>query len=134
MSPQSIRLVKTSFAYVIPISGEAARLFYQRLFLISPELRALFTSDMDEQGRKLMLTLATVVHDLDRLDRLVPAARDLALRHVGYGVVEAHYPPVGEALLWALEQGLGPRFTPAVRAAWTEAYDLLAGAMIEATR
>ncbi len=134
MSPETIRLVKTSFAHVIPISVEAARLFYQRLFSISPELRALFTTDMDQQGRKLMLTLATVVHDLDRLERLVLTARDLALRHVQYGVVEAHYPPVGEALLWALEQGLGPRFTPAVRAAWIEAYGLLADAMIAATR
>ena len=126
MSPESIRLVKTSFAHVIPISGDAARLFYQRLFSIAPELRALFTSDMDEQGRKLMLTLATIVHDLDPLDRLVTPARDLALRHVQYGVVDAHYPPVGE-------QGLGPRFTPAVRAAWIEAYGMLADAMIVAT-
>ncbi len=134
MSPEAIRLVKTSFAYVIPISGEASRLFYDRLFSISPELRALFTRDMQEQGRVLMLTLATIVHDLDKLDRLVPAAQDLARRHVQYGVIDAHYPLVGDALLWTLEQGLGPRFTPAVRAAWAEAYGLLADAMTAATR
>jgi hemoglobin-like flavoprotein len=29
---------------------------------------------------------------------------------------------VGTALLWTLEQGLGPDFTPEIRDAWTEAY------------
>jgi protoheme ferro-lyase len=29
----------------------------------------------------------------------------------GYGVIDAHYAPVGAALLWTLEQGLGPAFT-----------------------
>ena len=37
--------------------------------------------------------------------------------------------PVGAALLWTLEKGLGPDFTPETRAAWTEAYTALAGVM-----
>ena len=48
---------------------------------------------------------------------------------VAYGVQDRHYATVGEALLWTLEQGLGPAFTPEVRLAWTSAYGLLAGAM-----
>ena len=36
---------------------------------------------------------------------------------------------VGAALLWALEQGLGPDFTPAVREAWVETYALVANVM-----
>ena len=46
-----------------------------------------------------------------------------------YGTVEAHYAPVGAALLWTLEQGLGPDFTPEVREDWTETYGLVAGLM-----
>jgi hemoglobin-like flavoprotein len=33
----------------------------------------------------------------------------LAKRHVDYGVKAADYTPVGAALLWTLEQGLGLR-------------------------
>jgi hemoglobin-like flavoprotein len=40
-----------------------------------------------------------------------------------------HYATVGSALLWTLEQGLGEKFTPAVRDAWAAAYDMLAGVM-----
>ena len=43
-----------------------------------------------------------------------------------------HYEPVGAALLWTLEQGLGPSFTPPVKAAWTETYMTLAGVMQKA--
>lgn len=132
MTPDEIRLVKTSFAQVVPISDAAATLFYDRLFAIAPELRTLFVNDLEEQKRKLMLTLATVVHDLDQPELVLPALRDLAHRHVRYGVLDAHYAPVGEALLWTLEQGLGKGFTTSVRAAWGEAYRVIAGAMIEA--
>ena len=33
------------------------------------------------------------------------------------------------ALIWTLEQGLGPDFTPEVREAWTATYALVAGSM-----
>ena len=46
-----------------------------------------------------------------------------------YGVRTEHYTVVGSALLWTLEQGLGARFTPAVREAWASAYGLLANVM-----
>ncbi len=42
------------------------------------------------------------------------------------------YAPVGAALLWTLEKGLGPDFTPEVKAAWTETYTALAGVMSNA--
>jgi hemoglobin-like flavoprotein len=41
---------------------------------------------------------------------------------------------VGEALLWTLGKSLGEGFTPEVRAAWTAAYTLLSGVMIEAAK
>jgi hemoglobin-like flavoprotein len=47
-------------------------------------------------------------------------------------VTVAHYAPVGAALLWTLEKGLGADFTPEVKAAWTETYTALAGVMTSA--
>jgi nitric oxide dioxygenase len=95
-------------------------------------VRALFKGDMKEQGRKLMAMLATVVNGLTRLDTVVPAAQQLAVRHVAYGARPEHYAVVGAALLDTLDKGLGADFTPAVREAWATAYGLLSGVMIEA--
>jgi hemoglobin-like flavoprotein len=132
MTPEQVQLVQQSFAKVAPISDQAAKLFYGRLFAIAPEVRPLFHGDMDEQGRKLMATLAVVVNGLARLDSILPAASALAKRHVGYGVQPSHYRPVGEALLWTLEQGLGPDWTPKLAQAWTTAYVTLSQFMIGA--
>jgi hemoglobin-like flavoprotein len=132
MTPQQIKLVQDSFKLVVPIKEQAASLFYGRLFESNPKLRGLFSGDMAEQGRKLMMVLATVVGGLNRLDQIVPAVRDLGRKHASYGVTDDHYPLVGAALLWTLSQGLGERFTADVAEAWTAAYSLLAEVMKEA--
>jgi hemoglobin-like flavoprotein len=56
----------------------------------------------------------------------------LAQRHVKYGVEPKHYEPVGAALLWTLEKGLGTNWNEEVKEAWTLCYVTLSGAMIAA--
>ena len=129
MSPESKKLVQESWKLVEPIADTAAELFYGRLFELDPSLRPMFRGDMKEQGKKLMQMLTVVVRGLDRLDQLVPAVEALGRRHAGYGVRDEHYGTVAAALLWTLEQGLGVAFTAPVKAAWTEAYTLLATVM-----
>lgn len=130
MTPEQVALIQRSFAKVAPIAGEAAALFYGRLFEIAPEVRPLFLGDMKEQGRKLMGTLAVVVNGLTNLESVLPAASALAKKHVHYGVKAEHYGPVGVALLWTLERGLGTEWTSDLAAAWTAAYTTLSGYMI----
>ena len=130
MTPDQIKAIQESFAKVAPISDEAAALFYGRLFKIAPSVAPLFKGDMEEQGKKLMATLAVVVNGLGHLDTILPAASALAKRHVGYGVTAADYAPVGEALLWTLERGLGAQWTPELAGAWTAAYGVLSEFMI----
>ncbi|WP_434055911.1 MAG: globin family protein [Roseibium sp.] len=132
MTPDQIQLVQASFQKVVPISDKAAELFYGRLFEIAPGIRSLFKSDIEEQGRKLMTTLGVVVNGLSDFDAVLPAAKTLAVRHVEYGVEPSHYPPVGAALIWTLEQGLGDAFDDATRTAWSAAYAALSNVMIEA--
>ena len=130
MTPDQVKAIQDSFANVIPIADQAAALFYGRLFEIAPEVKPLFHGDMTEQGRKLMATLATVVNSLNNLEAVLPAASALAKRHVEYGVKAADYAPVGAALLWTLEKGLGDLWTPELAAAWGEAYKVLSEFMI----
>ncbi|WP_297297430.1 globin family protein [uncultured Methylovirgula sp.] len=132
MTPEQISLVQSSFAKVAPIADEAATLFYARLFQIAPDVRPLFKGDLEDQGRKLMAALGTVVRSLDRLDDVLPAVKALAVRHADYGVEPEHYAPVGAALLWTLKQGLGEAFTAETAEAWHTAYGLLSNTMIAA--
>jgi hemoglobin-like flavoprotein len=130
MTPDQVKLIQDSFAKVAPISEQAAVLFYDRLFEIASQVKAMFPDDMTEQRRKLMMMLAAVVNGLGNLESILPAASALATRHVGYGAKAEHYPVVGTALLWALEQGLGDGWTPELAEAWSTAYGTLSGYMI----
>ncbi len=130
MTPKQIKLVQESFAKVAPISETAAALFYNRLFEMAPQVKAMFPADMTEQRKKLMATLAVVVNGLGNLESILPAASALATRHVSYGAKREHYPVVGAALLWTLEEGLGDGWTPELADAWTAAYGTLSGFMI----
>ncbi|MCA9260886.1 MAG: hypothetical protein KDA61_16845, partial [Planctomycetales bacterium] len=99
MTPEQIKLVQTTWKSVAAISEDAAALFYGRLFTIDPSAQALFSTDMKEQGRKLMQMLATAVNGLEHIEDLIPAVEDMGRRHVDYGVEESQYSTVGSALL-----------------------------------
>jgi hemoglobin-like flavoprotein len=109
-------------------------LFYDRLFTIDLSTRALFgKADIAGQGMKLMSTLGFVIAALRQPDSMLATVRALAARHVGYGVVDAHYSTVGIALLWTIEQGLGEACSPEILEAWAAAYALLSAVMIAAS-
>jgi hemoglobin-like flavoprotein len=129
LTASQIRLLQTSWRQVLPIQEQAAQLFYDRLFQMDPATRSLFKGDMPAQGRKLMAMITAAVDGITELEELLPVVQGLGHRHAGYGVTAAHYETVGSALLWTLEQGLGPAFTPEVRAAWVSTYGLLASTM-----
>ena len=133
MTPEQIAQVQESWKAVEGISETAADLFYNKLFETDPALKPLFKSgDMKEQGAKLMKMIGVAVNGLSRLDTIVPAVQQLGVRHAGYGVKDEDYDTVAGALLWTLGQGLGDAFTDDLKAAWVEAYTLLATTMKEA--
>jgi hemoglobin-like flavoprotein len=129
MTPRQIELVETSFQRVAAEADRAADLFYERLFAVSPDVRALFSPDLAEQKKKLMQTLEVAVVNLRHLDSVTPALKEMGRRHVGYGVTVPQYALVGGALIWTLHKMLGADFTPELRAAWTEVYTSLATIM-----
>lgn len=124
-----IRLVRETFDLIVPISGVAADMFYERLFYMAPSLRRMFPEDMRDQKRKLMIMLATAVQSLTDLETLMPQLLTLGAHHATYGVKDQHYKTVGEALIWTLERGLAKDFTPEVERAWVRVYKLVAATM-----
>lgn len=89
LTQQQIELVSESFQKIIPISAQAAELFYSRLFEIAPETQALFNAThMKVQGNKLMSTIGAAVTGLRNMDDLVPVVRNLGKRHLKYQVTD----------------------------------------------
>jgi hemoglobin-like flavoprotein len=132
LDKQNQDLVRHAWARAAAAHVDMARLFYGRLFKIAPETRVLFSTDMDQQGRKLVATLGFVVDHLSDEATLVPAAQDLAIRHLNYNVKKEHYAAVGASLLWTLEELLGGGFTPEVANAWAEIFTTIETVMTEA--
>jgi len=130
MSPESERLIRESWELLRPSGDHVVIEFYERLFQINPDVARLFSStDMANQRRKFFMMLSEIVRVLDTPELLVSEVADSGRRHVAYGVKDRDFDDVGAALLWAVEHGLEDRCTPEIRAAWREAYDLLAAVM-----
>jgi diguanylate cyclase (GGDEF)-like protein len=129
LTARDIMLLRTSFSLIVPIQDTIASLFYDRLFVIAPEVRRLFPDDLAAQKRKLVALLATCIGRVHDFDALAPVIWELGKRHAGYGARQEHYAVVAEALLWALANGLGIAFVPEVRSAWAKVYSLLAKMM-----
>ena len=133
MDPNQISRVRDSFVQILLDPDPAARLFYDRLFLLAPDTRPLFRSDMAEQGRHLIAALAKIVTGLSSLDVMLPGLRKLAERHVGYGVEDRHYAVAGDALMHMVTVHGGSTIDSATVQAWETAYALIADVMIAAS-
>lgn len=129
MTPRQIELVRISFARLAPMAAAAGTLFYRRLFELNPALEALFKHDVQEQSHTLMQMIGLAVALLDRPAMLVHAIDALGRRHAVYGVKPHDYETGGDALIWALNEGLGEAFTPEVKDAWVAVYELISSTM-----
>lgn len=127
---EQLRLVQGTCDVLLSAEPRVAELFYDRLFAIAPEARALFPADLADQRRKLSDTLASMMNHLTHPEMFARLTGELGRRHAAYGAEPAHYGAVGQALLAALAELLGPRFTPEVRSAWASLYGEIADGMM----
>ncbi len=129
MTPDQIHLLRKSFSRIEPKAQLAALAFYRRLFELAPELRALFTTSIEEQSSKLVDMLRLAVNLTDRPATFQMELCQLGARHVIYGVQDEHYDVVVRALMEMLADVLGEQFTPATRAAWQRFFDMTVESM-----
>lgn len=127
-----IARIRRNWAAAIAARDILGGVFYENLFQVAPDARAMFPDDLDEQGRKLVQTLSWIVDTLDDPDTLIAGAQALAERHVGYGVTADQYDAVGAALLATLRAGLGDDFSADDAEAWSRVYANLSQQMIAA--
>lgn len=124
--------MKSSFAVVERRAEHAVKFFYSHLFWHNPGVRDLFPAsfeDMERQRDRLFAALTHVIAHLEN-ESLVPYLRDLGRDHRKFMAGPEHYAAVGSSLLAALAETSGDAWTPQVEKAWTEAYQVIADAMM----
>ena len=131
MTPQQIHTIRKSFAELSRHDQVAGRVFYRRLFELDPALRPLFKDDIEVQSKKLIDMLGILIAMLEQPLGLEMELRAMGARHLGYGVKDAHYAVVGQALLDMLSETLDGKFTPEIRTAWTALYGAVESLMKE---
>lgn len=128
-------LLHSSLALVLERRPQFTPRFYELLFGRHPEARALFSRNSAEnQQRMLQEAIVAVVDHVDDAEWLGATLRAMGQKHVEYGVTPEMYPWVGEALLATLAEIAGPDWTPAVEAAWTEAFGAIEATMLAGAR
>lgn len=132
MNSEQAQIVRDSLIQVRPIANQIAESFYAHMFAMAPQLRKLFKGNMKTQGAMLMTSLELAVSSLDNMESILPSVQALGERHVSYGVKKEYYPYAKESFLWALENHLKGQFTPAVKKAWSDAFDTLIDEMSSA--
>src|SRR5690349_19245691 len=103
----TMQVVQRGAARVADRPVALAESFYRHLFLLAPEVRAMFPADMTAQNEKLCRALVAAIQALvepDRYaDRMEYDLGALGAVHVRrFGVLPEHYPYVGHALVRAV--------------------------------
>lgn len=134
MTPDELLLIKADGSVVRSEPQTFAAAFYDTLFELDPDTRALFGDDLIVQRGKLVAELeflidaATASESSGDLAPFLERARDLGHRHVGYGVTGEHYATVGTALLAAISERVAD-WDEHHTQAWSKLYRLISSAM-----
>jgi hemoglobin-like flavoprotein len=133
MSPK--QLVEANLAIVVQAEPDVVGRFYAKLFQRHPELQRLFgRRSQREQEKMLTEAILAVVGHMEDAAWLRGVLRPLGAKHVTYGVTEAMYPLVANALIDTLREVSGSAWSPEVQSAWSGALNAVAGEMIAGAR
>lgn len=132
MDSREIATVQESFDKIPDKTKQKlTRVLYDRLFELRPELRKIFKKDIREQRKKMLKVMAYIIDNLHDAEVVGPCMKELAIRHVHYGVKQEDYKPFGEALIFAVSAALGNDFKNSTRNAWINTYQTLSQIMID---
>ena len=132
MTPAQIQMVETTLDRIsVP---RLAAVFYGRVLSSDPDLARMFTTDVEVQQVRFATELAAIGRSIRSYDAFVSAGRALGARHRTYGARAAHYRLMGDALVAALADALGPEWNDEVEEAWRLAYNLTAETMMSGAR
>ncbi|KAF6351914.1 neuroglobin [Rhinolophus ferrumequinum] len=141
-------LIRQSWRAVSSSPLEHGTVLFARLLDLEPDLLPFFqyncrqfsstedclsSPEFLDHIRKVMLVIDTAVTNVEDLSSLEGYLTGLGKKHRAVGVKLSSFSvgkgTVGESLLYMLEKCLGPAFTQATRAAWSQLYGAVVQAM-----
>ena len=125
MKKEDIARVQATWHTIESVKRVAAELFYVKLFELDPTLKLLFSDDLKLREQKFMQLMDATINGLERADVLMPAVRELGIRHPLFGDSDEHHGSVAAALMWTLEKCLRKDLTPALKSAWIKTIGVL---------
>ncbi|RDW65194.1 flavohemoprotein [Coleophoma crateriformis] len=137
LSEEQISIIKATVPVLAEHGNTITTEFYQTMLDENPELYNIFNKTKQVNGhqpRALAGALYAYATNIDNLGALGGALENITQKHASLFVTPEQYDIVGKYLLEAMGRVLGEALTPAVLEAWTQAYKLLAGVMIEQER
>lgn len=130
LTPSESALVRGSIPILKEHGETITSLFYASLLQAHPSLHNLFNSANQATGRQpraLLSVMLAFAAAPGHISELAPRLERVCNKHCSLGVEPAQYDVVGEYLLLAFGEVLGPeRWTPDLCRAWGKAYCLLA--------
>jgi len=105
--------------------------FFTHLFRIDPSQVNIFDGSAVTLNRKFINMMATLKSIKD-LEKMRPAIESLTKRHFSYGMRVEHLEPFHQALMIALKEQMGDRFTDELEQAWNSVYAEIIAIMKEA--
>lgn len=110
------------------------KLFYTNMLTEHPELTRIFNMGNQASGvqqQSLASAVFAYATNIGSPGALGPVVSRIVHKHVSIGIRAEHYQIVGRHLLGAIAATLGEAATPALLAAWEEAYTSLANLLIK---
>jgi len=128
-------LLRSSFETIVERQPLLTKRFYEILFQRYPQARSLFgRRSLEAQEQMLTRALVAVMDHLDDAAWFTGTLEALGAKHAGYGVTDAMYDWVGDALLATLAEVAGDDWSPALAAEWAGAYGAIAATMQSGAR
>jgi hemoglobin-like flavoprotein len=123
-------ILRQSFDLVIDRRPDLTARFYEILFERYPALQPMFRRNARATQEKMLAqALAAVLDHLEDAPWLGGTLGRLGATHAAYGVTDAMYDQVGDALLATLAEVAGDAWTEEVSAQWAEAYAFITAMM-----
>ena len=123
------QILRDSFDLVIDRRPDLTLRFYEILFERYPALAPMFRRDRTAQSKMLAGAIAAVLDHLEDAPWLQSTLGNLGAKHVEYGVTNAMYDQVGDALLATLAVVAAEAWTAEVARQWTLAFGAIASMM-----
>lgn len=134
LTPEQVKIIKSTIPALEKHGVAITTLFYQRLLRDHPQLKNIFNTAHQATGAQpaaLAHAVWAYASNVEHPEALKTAISRIGHKHVSLGVTEDQYPIVGQGLLAAIKDTLGPAANESVLDAWKAGYEQLAKYFID---